>query len=114
MSEVDIQVDHKNDFLVLAFTGKLDALSSPAAEKKVFDFIESGNPRIIFDFKNVNYLSSAGLRMLFSVSKKLKGLSGRVVLSDVQQEVMNVLALSGFDHILEIAPSLDEAKKKLS
>ncbi|EFB41822.1 hypothetical protein pah_c022o117 [Parachlamydia acanthamoebae str. Hall's coccus] len=61
------------------------------------------------DFSEVSYLSSAGMRMLLSTSKKLKAFSGKLVLCCVTPNVMDVLKMSGFDHVLEITTSKELA-----
>jgi anti-anti-sigma factor len=101
-SLVSIKEEIKGDVLVLRLSGRLDAVSSPSAERKVFDFINNGHHKLLLDFSGVDYLSSAGMRMLLSVTKKLKTLSGKVVLFSVIPNVMDVLKMSGFDHVLEI------------
>lgn len=100
---VNIKEDHRGDILILRMSGRLDAISSPGAETKVFDFINKGQNKLLIDFAGVDYLSSAGMRMLLSISKKLKTLSGKLVISTVTVNVMDVLKMSGFDHVLELA-----------
>jgi anti-sigma B factor antagonist/stage II sporulation protein AA (anti-sigma F factor antagonist) len=110
---IDIQNEKRGDVLVLHFKGKLDALSSPGAEKKIFEWINAGEQKFIFDFSHVDYLSSAGLRVLLSTRKRLKALAGVLLLTSVTPNVMDVLVISGFDHVLELSPSVDEALKKI-
>jgi anti-anti-sigma factor len=106
--------DKKGEILVLHLKGKLDAISSPTAEKRIFDCINNGQHKLLLDFKGVDYLSSAGMRMLLSTTKKLKTLSGKLVVCSVNPNVMDVLVMSGFDHVLELAKDLDEGTKKFS
>lgn len=116
MSTIDglISVTDKKegDVLILAISGRLDAITSPSVEKTVFDFIHEGQAKLLFDLAGVDYLSSAGLRMLLSVTKKLKTLSGKLILYSVTVNVMDVLKMSGFDHVLEIAQSKEEGLRK--
>ena len=101
------------DILVLHLSGRLDAISSPLSEQTVFDYIERLNhQKVIFNFASVGYLSSAGMRMLLSVSKKLKSLGGKLVICEITNNVMDVLKMSGFDNILVITGSLEEALQK--
>ena len=100
---IELKEEKKGDVLVLRLRGRLDAISSPSAEKKVFESINSGMVKLLIDFSGVSYLSSAGMRMLLSVSKKLKTLSGKLVICSISSNVMDVLKMSGFDHVLEIA-----------
>lgn len=109
---VNIKEEPKGDILVLRISGRLDAISSPAAETKVFEFIHKGQQKLLFDFSGVDYLSSAGMRMLLSVSKKLKTLSGRLIICSVTINVMDVLKMSGFDHVLEIAVTEDDGLRR--
>lgn len=109
---VDVKRDKKGDVLILRLKGRLDAVSSPATEKKVFECINGGEINLVLDFEGVVYLSSAGMRMLLSTTKKLKGLSGKLVLCSINQNVMDVLKMSGFDHVLELCNNEDEALRK--
>ncbi len=111
-SLVTITAESKDDVLVIKMSGRLDALSSPIAEKKVFDHIHEGHIKILIDLSEVDYLSSAGLRMLLSTSKKLKTLAGKLVLFSVTSNVMDVLKMSGFDHVLEIVVTQEEGLRK--
>lgn len=109
---VSIKEDVKGDILVLRISGRLDAVSSPTAERKVFDYINSGQYKLLLDFSGVDYLSSAGMRMLLSVTKKLKTLSGKVVLFAVTVNVMDVLKMSGFDHVLELVKTEEDGLRR--
>ncbi|MBA3722300.1 MAG: STAS domain-containing protein [Parachlamydiaceae bacterium] len=109
---VEVTDEKKDDVLILRMTGRLDAISSPAAEKKVFEEINNGQIKIMLDFSGVDYLSSAGMRMLLSITKKLKSLTGKMVVCNVTENVMDVLKMSGFDHVIELSPNEDDALKK--
>lgn len=109
---VDVKMEKKGDVLILKMKGRLDAISSPAAEKKVFECINGGEINLLLDFEGVDYLSSAGMRMLLSTTKKLKGLSGKLVLCNINQNVMDVLKMSGFDHVLELCDDQEAALQK--
>jgi anti-sigma B factor antagonist/stage II sporulation protein AA (anti-sigma F factor antagonist) len=109
---VEMQEEKKGDVLVLRMKGRLDAISSPSAEKKVFDHINDGEHKLIFDFSGIEYLSSAGMRMLLSTAKKLKTLSGKLVLCSITPNVLDVLRMSGFDHVLELTKSEEEALRR--
>lgn len=109
---LDINEEVKGDVLVLHIKGRLDAISSPSAEKKVFECINNGQEKLLLDFSGVVYLSSAGMRMLLSTTKKLKALSGKLVVCSINGNVMDVLKMSGFDHVLETASSQEEGLRK--
>lgn len=107
--EVQVNEEEKGDVIVLRISGRLDAVSSPQTEKRVSDIIDEGKLKIVMDFGGVDYLSSAGMRMLLATTKKLKALSGKLVVCAVRDNVMDVLKMSGFDHVLDLAATEDEA-----
>lgn len=111
-SLISITEESKDDILILRMKGRLDAVSSPHAERKVFDHINAGHIKILVDLSGVDYLSSAGLRMLLSVSKKLKTLAGKLVLFSIALNVMDVLKMSGFDHVLEIVNNQEDGLRR--
>jgi anti-anti-sigma factor len=113
-SSVTMQQDEMNGVVLLSFQGRLDAITSPSAEKQVLEKIQDGHQQLIFDFSRVEYLSSAGMRMLLSTTKKLKTISGKLVVCNVSKQVMDVLKMSGFDHVLDITETKEEAIKKIA
>ncbi|KAF3361483.1 Anti-sigma factor antagonist [Chlamydiales bacterium STE3] len=109
---VSLNEKQVGEVLLLELKGRLDAVSTPDIEKKVFDHIKHGKYKLILDFTGVDYISSAGMRMLLSTTKKLKGLSGHLVLCSITTNVMDVFKMSGFDHVLELSSSKEEALKR--
>lgn len=108
---VDMQIEKRGDVTKLRIRGRLDAITSPLAEKKIFECIAGGAYHLLIDFTEMEYLSSAGMRMLLSTTKKLKTLSGKLVIISANANVMDVLKMSGFDHILDICQDEDEGLK---
>jgi anti-sigma B factor antagonist/stage II sporulation protein AA (anti-sigma F factor antagonist) len=108
----NVKEEQRGDLIILRLKGRLDAISSPGIEKQVFENINNGWHNMLFDFSEVDYLSSAGMRMLLSTTRKLKTLSGKLIVSNVNVNVMDVLKMSGFDHVLEIAQNEEEALTK--
>ena len=111
-TNIAIKEELKGDILILYMTGRLDAVSAPMAEHIVFDFINLGHTKLVFDFSSIDYLSSAGMRTLLSVTRKLKTFPGKLVICHVSTNVMDVLKMSGFDHVLEISLTLEDAFRR--
>jgi len=109
---ITIKEEIREDVLLIRIGGRLDAISAPAAEKRLFEFIKNGQVKLMMDLSGTDYLSSAGMRMLISVTKKLKTLSGKLVLVSVTHHVMDVLKMAGFDHFLDIAANEEEGLRK--
>jgi anti-sigma B factor antagonist/stage II sporulation protein AA (anti-sigma F factor antagonist) len=107
----NLREDHIGEVFILRLRGRLDAVSSPQVEHKIFEAINSGQTKMLIEMGGVIYLSSAGLRMLFSTTKKLRSLSGKLVVCNMATNVSDVLKMSGFDHVLDLAKNEEEALK---
>ncbi len=105
----DLKEEQQGDVYILRIKGRLDAVSAPIAEKKIFESIKRSEYKILIDMSGVNYLSSAGMRMLLSTTKRLRALSGKLYLSNLSVEVLDVLKMSGFDHILDVFSTEQDA-----
>jgi anti-anti-sigma factor len=93
---MDIQMRTVGEVSVLDFSGNLDTNSSPAAESKVNGLLEEGHDKILFNFKDLNFISSSGLRVLLATAKKLKISGGRMVVCNLNETVQEVFDISGF------------------
>ena len=95
-----IEIKKSVDELVLEITGRLDTITAPALDKTINENLgEMKN--LILDFKNLEYISSAGLRVLLSTQKKLQQ-NGTMKLKNVREEVMEVFEITGFVDILTV------------
>ncbi len=108
---MDAQVEQKGDVVVVHVKGRLDAASSPQLDKKINSIIDSGNFKLVLDFAELDYLSSAGMRLMLSLSKKLKNLEGKVVACALNDEVMEVIKMAGFHQVLELYPDVEACFK---
>jgi anti-anti-sigma factor len=106
-------VEEKGDVVVIRVNGRLDAASSPQLEKKVNSIIETGHFKLLLNMSGVDYLSSAGMRLMLSVSKKLKHLEGKVVACNLSEDVMEVIKMAGFHQVLELYSSEEEGLNHL-
>lgn len=108
----EISETQKGEVVILRVKGKLESNLSSILEKKVFEFINAGNNKLLLDLEHVSYINSAGLRMLLSVKKQVKRISGKFIVCYLRPEVMEIMKICGFDHVLDIASSEEEALRK--
>ena len=95
--------EKKDDILILRLKGRLDAISSPQAEKQVMTSIDEGTfIKVLMNFEEIDYLSSAGMRLLLTTTKKMKTKNGKFVIVSISDGVMEVIKMAGFDHILNV------------
>lgn len=108
-------IEKKQDnYSVFKLTGRLDSNTSLGFEKRLFEAIENGSKNMILDFQGLDYISSAGLRVILKATKNLKHTDGRLVLCSMQDYVKEVFEISGFDTFLPIVSSVDEALQSIS
>ncbi|MDO5563245.1 MAG: STAS domain-containing protein [Synergistaceae bacterium] len=87
--------------VTIKFEGRLDTVTSPQLEEALVPIIAETKD-VAFDFAKLEYLSSAGLRVILSAHKKLKAAGGRLTVANVNSVVKNVFDLTGFSSILNI------------
>jgi anti-anti-sigma factor len=95
--------------LIVKLSGRLDSSTAQAAEDNFTRAIASGVTRIAIDMSGLDYISSAGLRILLVIAKKLQQAKGKVVLFGLVANVREVFSISGFDKIFTIRPNTAEA-----
>ena len=95
--------------LVVMICGRLDALTGPDHEKKLKQVVENGAHRLVLDMTTLDYISSAGLRVLLTVLKAIQENRGQLVLAGVGPNVASVLTMSGLDSILQRTATVAEA-----
>jgi len=107
---MDIKETKKDKATLLAVEGRIDSSTSSALEKKLIALIDNDRVKdVIMDFSAMDYISSAGLRVLLMAAKKAGKLGGKVVLVGLNSNVKEVFDISGFSNIFSIFASQEEA-----
>ena len=97
---MNINIEKRNDVTLMALEGRLDTTTAPELEKAINNEGEALK-NLVLDFKAVNYISSAGLRVLLTAQKKMN-VQGSMELINVSEEVMDIFEMTGFADILVI------------
>ena len=95
--KIDIKKEEKK--LTIKLDGKLDTNTSPELDSKMSEL--EGVEEVIIDMKNLNYISSAGLRVLLSM-QKIMNKQGKMTIINVCENVMDIFEVTGFSDILNI------------
>lgn len=106
---MEIIEESQSGINIYRLNGRLDSNTSQGFEKKIFQAIDTGSRSMIIDFKNLDYISSAGLRVILKATKALKREEGTIMLCDMQDYVKEVFEIAGFDSFLPIVATMDEA-----
>lgn len=85
----------------IALVGRLDTTTAPDLEKELKELFEQGVSQLTMDFEQLDYISSAGLRVLLFAQKSLSE-NGKMTIRNVKPEIMEVFDITGFIDILTI------------
>ena len=95
-----IEIKKNGDETIIEIVGRLDTITSPALDKAINEDI-GDTTDLVLDVKGMEYISSAGLRVLLSAQKKMQKI-GSMKVVHVCEEVMDVFEMTGFADILVI------------
>jgi len=94
---------------IIALEGQLNSANAAAAEADILAVVGQGERQLVLDFSRLDYISSAGLRLVLVVAKRLKKEGGQLVLCGMQPNIREVFEISGFLAILDVVGSRAEA-----
>lgn len=97
---MNIEKSMENNVATVKLSGRLDTTTSPATEVSVMESAALCN-ELVMDFAGLEYISSAGLRVLLKAHKAMMG-KGGMKLINVNESVMEILAITGFAKILKV------------
>lgn len=91
--------------VVVAPDGRIDSTTSPALDHHLSGLLNSGRHRLVIDFSGVEYISSAGLRVMLTTAKRIRAAGGALVLCGMGDAVRQVFSLAGFLPLFAIEES---------
>jgi len=100
---------HEAGVVVVSPQGRIDSTTSAILERHLQGLAAAGQARVVVDFSAVDYISSAGLRVLLALAKRGREQKGRVALFGLNDSVRQVFELAGFVALFTIAPTRAEA-----
>ncbi|THB66329.1 MAG: anti-sigma factor antagonist [Desulfovibrio sp.] len=106
---MEFESQKQGNSTVIKVTGRMDAVTAPEFEEKSGEIMEAGNTDFIVDFGSLEYISSAGLRSVLSVAKKLKAKQGGIRFCNLDGMVQEVFSVSGFSSMFPIFDTLEDA-----
>ncbi|MDL2284482.1 STAS domain-containing protein [Oxalobacter sp. OttesenSCG-928-P03] len=97
---MEIEKNYDGSSLLIALTGRLDTLSAPELDVVIKTAL-IGVKSLVLDFSGVDYVSSAGLRVLLS-AQKMMNKQGKMLIRNVSRDIQEVFRMTGFDSIFTI------------
>ena len=99
---MDISTRNVSDVVAIDIEGKLDTTTSPPALQELLNHLESNPNKVLINLAPLEFVSSAGLRVILRVAKNIRGYKGQMKGSGAQGVVKEVLEISGFDSLLDL------------
>jgi anti-anti-sigma factor len=106
-----ITTEERDGAIVLGLQGRLDANTSEEAQKEVMNQLNQGNAALVINLTELEYISSAGLRVLLLVLKKVTKSSRKLGLYGLKPHISEIFKIAGFGALFEIFDSKDAALK---
>jgi anti-anti-sigma factor len=110
-----MKLDHeeKDGIVCVRIAGRLDADSAAQAETTLKGLLKEGKSRLVFDLGKMDYISSAGLRVILMTVKELQNKKGKVVLSALTPYVREIFDVSNFSSIIPITDTVEAGFQKV-
>lgn len=99
---------------VVTARGRLDGAASGPFGERILALISPGQPNMLIDFSGIDFVTSAGLRAVLLILKRVKSVNGKFALCGVQASVREVLEITGFAGMIQIHPGREAALAAMS
>ena len=110
---MEIVVTNESDIFIFAIRGRLDAATVPELEERLNQWFEQSGTKLVFDLDGLDYISSAGLRVFLTTTKKMKARDGKLCMSRLRNNVKDVFTISGFIALIPAFETLEAAQDAL-
>jgi anti-anti-sigma factor len=111
---MELSEDKTGEILTVALKGRLDASTHSSVEKRILELIQGGERNLVLDLRELEYISSIGLRVLMVVAKRLKSVKGEIAVCCASESIRQVFDISGFVNIFRMLETREEAIRELS
>jgi len=106
---MNITVSDQDDIKIINLEGDLDTGTSPEAQEALAGILEQGAAKLVLDMQKLNYISSAGLRVLLVTAKQCGAAGGELRICGLNEMAREVFDISGFSSILNVFSTRQEA-----
>jgi anti-sigma B factor antagonist len=106
---MELLEESRSGVTIVTARGRLDGASSAMFAERLDKLVSGTAPRLVVDFAGVEFVSSAGLRAVLTLVKKVKAANGVFALCAVRPPVREVLDITGFTSMINIHPELSTA-----
>jgi anti-sigma B factor antagonist len=108
---VQLKVTDQSDCRIVSVVGRIDTQTSPDFQTRMNELVSGGSSKIVLDCSDLEYVSSAGLRVILMAAKAAKAAGGDLKCCSMQDMVKKVFDISGFSVMIPICESVQDATK---
>ena len=98
---MEVKFNKQNSSLTVTISGNIDTVTAPELDSKLQENI-SDVKDLVLDFAAVDYISSAGLRVILMANQQMEDVDGNLTIKNVNEDVRDVFEMTGFDSLLNL------------
>lgn len=110
---MEIHVKPIGQVTVIEISGDIDSNTAPQAQERILPLVQPGS-KVLLDMHGVEYMSSAGLRMLLSTYRQISRGNGGIVLVGLGEEIKDTMSVTGFLNFFTTCDTVDEGLQALA
>ena len=96
------EVKEQNSGVLAAVSGRLDTPAAVKAQQEIAPILENADKEITLDCKDLEYISSSGLRLFLTIRKEAAAKGGKVIIEHINDDIKKVFMMTGFFNLFEI------------
>ena len=108
-----LSIESTDNAHIIALQGQINSANAATVETEVLAVLQKGAKNVLLNMTELSYISSAGLRVVLVLAKRLKQAGGKLVIYGMQAHVREVFDISGFLAILNVTATRNEAVEQL-
>ena len=106
---LSVRTERDEKAIIVCPLGRIDGSNVQILESAIQEQIEAGEKILVFDFEDLNYISSVGLRVFLVTARRTQAEGGKTVFCGLAEDIARVFEISGFNKILAVYKSRSEA-----
>lgn len=111
---MELHTENDGNVLIVKPSGRIDGSNAFDFQNAIDEVVGEEQSAIVMDLSDLSYISSAGLRVILLLAKKLRGRQAELMLCALGDSIKDVFEISGFGKIIPIRGSRSEAVSELS
>lgn len=104
---MEVKISEQDKAIVAKLTGRLDTAVSQEVSTELQPLVDNADKTLILDCKELDYISSSGLRIFLTIRKAAAAKGGKVIVRDINTEIRQVFMMTGFLNLFEVVSTAD-------